>query len=277
MLDSLILDFARPQLCNSFSIMKAASSAHNLCARSNVHLLILVAATLWLPSAAWSHPHLPSARRISPTNTHTSPSRRSVLGSLLQSCIVLPLVVLDTKPAQARNLPASTGADISQTGTVQTLVPIVALRQSLKVVQSQLATTTTQKLSLGSIPTNEQDLKRLFDAYSDPVSYKQKFLDQNAFLVYYSKGFDGPGRPSMEDSKDGGVVNERQTLQFGARNEAWIAWDNFLVELQFINDNDNDLDKYLQATIRAVDAYLSLAPNQDIQQAKELLLGTTGA
>jgi hypothetical protein len=177
--------------------------------------------------------------------------------------------VLDNKPAQARNLPASTGADTSQTGTVQTLVPMVSLRQSLKVVQSQLATTTTQKPSLGSIPTNEQDFKRLFDAYSDPVSYKQKFLDQNAFLVYYSKGFDGPGRPSIED-KDG-VVNERQTLQFGARNEAWIAWDNFLVELQFINDNDNDLDKYLQATIQALDAYLSLAPNQDIQQAKELL------
>jgi hypothetical protein len=248
--------------------MKAASSAHNFCARRSVHLLILVAATLWLPSASWSHPHLPSAHWISPTKPQTTPSRRSVLGSLLRSCIVLPLV-LDNKPAQARNLPASTGADTSQTGTVQTLVPMVSLRQSLKVVQSQLATTTTQKPSLGSIPTNEQDFKRLFDAYSDPVSYKQKFLDQNAFLVYYSKGFDGPGRPSIED-KDG-VVNERQTLQFGARNEAWIAWDNFLVELQFINDNDNDLDKYLQATIQALDAYLSLAPNQDIQQAKELL------
>jgi hypothetical protein len=253
--------------------------------------MLLVAATLWLPSASsWSHPHLPSAHRISPTNTQqqtttlasitittppTTTSRRSVLGYLLV-CIIPPLV-LDTKPVQARNLPASTGADTSQTGTVQTLVPIVSLRQSLNVVQSQRRATTTgattQKPSLldsTSIPTNEQDFKRLFDAYSDPVSRKQMFLDQNAFLVYYSKGFDGPGRPSMED-KDG-VVNERQTLQFGARNEAWIAWDNFLVELQFINDNDNDLDKYLEATIRAVDAYLSLAPNQDIQQAKEELV-----
>jgi hypothetical protein len=141
-------------------------------------------------------------------------------------------------------------------------------------VQSQLATTTTtQKPSLGNIPTNEQDFKRLFDAYSDPVSYQQKFMDQNAFLVYYTKGFDGPGRPSMEDKET--TVNERQTLQFGARNEAWIAWDNFLVELPFLNDKDNDLDKYLQATIRAVDAYLSLAPKSNMQQANQEVLGTT--
>jgi hypothetical protein len=39
----------------------------------------------------------------------------------------------------------------------------------------------------------------LFDEHSEGISYKQQFLDQNAFLVYYTKGFDGPGRPSIED------------------------------------------------------------------------------
>jgi len=34
-----------------------------------------------------------------------------------------------------------------------------------------------------NIPRDENDFKRIFDSYSTPVSYKQKFLDQNAFLV----------------------------------------------------------------------------------------------
>ena len=111
--------------------------------------------------------------------------------------------------------------------------------------------------------------KQLFDAYSDPVSYKQKFLDQNAFLVYYTKGFDGPGRPNIEDASD-----ERQTLQFGARNESWINWESFLVELKYIDDSDNDSLKYLLDTIKSVDSYLKLAPPQDVEESK-LSLGVS--
>jgi hypothetical protein len=125
-----------------------------------------------------------------------------------------------------------------------------------------------KRINLGkaAIPSSEQDFKRLFDAYSDPVSYKQKFLDQNAFLVYYTKGFDGPGRANIEEG-----VNERQTLQFGARNEVWIAWENFLVELKFIDDADNDLSKYLADTTRAIDSYLRLAPVADVKEAQQTL------
>ena len=52
---------------------------------------------------------------------------------------------------------------------------------------------------LSKIPLIEKDFKKLFDEHSEGISYKQQFLDQNAFLVYYTKGFDGPGRPSIEE------------------------------------------------------------------------------
>eukprot|EP00980_Cylindrotheca_fusiformis_P012849 scaffold3170_cov128-Cylindrotheca_fusiformis.AAC.9 len=88
-------------------------------------------------------------------------------------------------------------------------------------------------------------------------------MDQNAFLVYYTKGFDGPNRPNIEDD-----INQRQTLQFGTRNEAWINWQNFLVELNYADDDDNECSKYLLDTIRTVDAYLKLAPPQDLREAQ---------
>ena len=162
-------------------------------------------------------------------------------------------------PAYASNLPSSTGADTSQTGTVKALVPIVDLRNSLLAIDKQLQR--GEFPTITSIPTTDKEFKRLFDAYSDKVSYKQKFLDQNAFLVYYSKGFDGNGRPNIEED-----INERQTIQYGLRNEAWINWNNFLVELQFVEDSDNDLVKYLQATIQAVNEYLTLVPQDDLVQ-----------
>ena len=192
-------------------------------------------------------------------------SRRQVLRSLvLQSAA--PLLLLNGNEAFAKNLPDSTGADTSKVGTVEALIPIVSLRYSLSLLEPKLKNRERIKLDQSTFPTKEQDFKRLFDAYSDPVSYKQKFLDQNAFLVYYTKGFDGPGRENIEND-----VNERQTMQFGARNEAWIAFDNFLVELKFIDDDDNDLTKYLADTIRAVDSYLRLAPLSDVKEAQSSL------
>jgi len=74
-------------------------------------------------------------------------------------------------------------------------------------------------------------------------------------------------------------VNERQTLQFGARNEAWISLDNFLSELDFYssttrnsrstsNDSQESIDdmiKYLTDTIQAMDRDLDLAPVEDVE------------
>lgn len=162
---------------------------------------------------------------------------------------------------QARNLPVSNGADTSRTGTADALKPIVLLRYSLLDLKMQL--NNKQTVDLEGMPITEEDFKRIFDAYSDPVSYKQKFLDQNAFLVYYTKGFDGPGRPNIEDDNS----NEKQTLQFGARNEAWINWENFLVELKFVGDKDNEAYQYLTDTIKSVDNYIKLAPPADVREA----------
>ncbi len=100
--------------------------------------------------------------------------------------------------ASAANLPQSKGADLSKTGSIDTLVPIVAIKQGLESVKSQLVVSKSADaiilpeecqsilktlLLQSGIPRNENDFKKIFDAYSTKVSYKQKFLDQNAFLV----------------------------------------------------------------------------------------------
>ena len=162
------------------------------------------------------------------------------------------------KYAWGRNLPVSTGAPSDEWGALEALIPIARIRQSLDGPVLALPYV---------IPREEQTFKRLFDAYSDPVSYKQKFLDQNAFLVYYTRGFDGPNRPGIEEG-----LPERQMLQYGARNEAWIAWEGLQVELDFQRnhpEDDNDVDKWLEKMIAALDAYLQLAPPEDVHQAMQ--------
>ena len=131
-----------------------------------------------------------------------------------------------------------------------------------------------QTTAMPEIPFREQDFKRIFDAYSDQVSYKQKFLDSNAFLVYYTKGYDGPGRAPIEGTQDSAVVNERQTIQFGARNDAWVCWDEFVAEYEYYvasssrkteattEERDSsyvDMLQYLSQTIHAVDRYIQVS------------------
>jgi hypothetical protein len=90
----------------------------------------------------------------------------------------------------------------------------------------------------------------------------------------WDQGFDGPGRPTLEAAgAEDSERDQRQTLQFGARNDAWIAWEECLVEFKYIMiDKDNDFDVTLARMIQAVDSYLALAPPQDVKQAKERLL-----
>ena len=106
-------------------------------------------------------------------------------------------------PSHALNLPKSTGASLSAVGSVETLLPIVKMEAALEAASSRARGTEEADLPAQAcdrllrsvtetIPADEISFKRLFDAYSVPVNYKQKFLDSNAFLVYYSKGFDGP-------------------------------------------------------------------------------------
>jgi hypothetical protein len=227
---------------------------------------IILAADKPVGCLAWSQLPLASKSKSKskPGDVIVSTDRRHVLQYFFNAA--LGTVFISGNPAVASNLPASTGADTSKVGTVESLIPIVSFRSSLARLEPKLANR-EQPIQLDKVvPTNEQEFKRLFDAYSDPVNYKQKFLDQNAFLVYYTKGFDGPGRSNVEED-----TNERQTLQFGARNEAWIAWENFLVELKFIDDADNDLAEYLSATKQALDSYLKLAPLEDVKVAQQTL------
>ncbi|KAL7553483.1 hypothetical protein ACHAWF_016774 [Thalassiosira exigua] len=133
---------------------------------------------------------------------------------------------------------------------------------------------TLQSLST-CIPREERAVKRTFDAYSTPVSYKQKFLDQNAFLVYYSKGFDGPGRANIEEDATGNV----QTLQYGFRNDAWSALDDLFVELEYGQRSDandasssrGELLALMDKVLIALDSYLSLAPDGDVVEASRRL------
>jgi hypothetical protein len=214
--------------------------------------------------------------------------------SILSSSTILQTSLM---PSLARNLPASTGADTSKSGSLQTLLPILKLRNTLKDLRRSLqeehdisanANPTSSTSILTIIPKKELQFKRIFDEYSDQVSYKQNFLDQNAFLVYYTQGYDGPGRKKMEED----IVNERQTLQFGARNEAWVAWEGFLAEQEYYQKTHSGLStttgksrqeeeeekedfahliQCLSETILAIDTYLKLAPQQDIVAIEALL------
>lgn len=118
---------------------------------------------------------------------------------------------------------------------------IVELKHETESMEKSIASNSPPFLLAqlpATIPTDEKRFKALFDAYSDQVSFKQKFLDQNAFLVYYTKGFDGPGRPSIEAD-----LPTKQPRQFGARNEAWVAWASFMAEVDYQRENPQDVDQ----------------------------------
>lgn len=125
--------------------------------------------------------------------------RRTVVAGWLTHFSLLPFI--NVKKCHAQNLPKATGADLTKTGTTEKLAPILELEEKLrqaaellkplplltKELQSKEVVVDLSRL-LSVIPTHEGEFKRLFDEYSDPISYKQKYLDQNAFLVYYTKG-----------------------------------------------------------------------------------------
>ncbi len=196
---------------------------------------------------------------------------------------MLDLSFFSSSLVSAANLPLGTGADLSRTGSIYTLRPVIAIERNLvsaklKLTNSNEVTpeTCTALLRLLSdcIPREENAFKRIFDAYSTPVSYKQKFLDQNAFLVYYTKGFDGPGRPSIEEDDTDSI----QTLQYGFRNDAWAAMDDLFVEVEFYRDkskgNDIPLDgrgeliNLIDKVLASVDSYLRLMPVADLDEAR---------
>lgn len=195
---------------------------------------------------------------------------------------ILDLTFLSSSLALAANLPIDTGADLSRTGSIVTLLPIVAIERRLVDAKLQLTkskeitpetSATLMRFLSDYIPREEIAFKQIFDTYSTPVSYKQRFLDQNAFLVYYTKGFDGPGRPKIEEND----TNSLQTLQYGFRNDAWVAMDDLFVEMEFSGakskgnnvtlDNKEELINLIDKVLASIDSYLRLAPVADLDEA----------
>lgn len=200
-------------------------------------------------------------------NMNCPASRRRVFHQTMATSMSLLLLPL-TLPTQARNLPEDNGANLSNVGTVEALLPIINIQQLLLTIQSNLSTlipipTTALMMMIlpAEIPTKEQEFKQLFDSYSNPVSYKQKFRNNNAFLVYYTQGYDGPNRANLEDLSKSELL---QQSQYGARNECWVAWSLFMSEVMYANTSGDtsELLKVLHATILAFDTYIALAPNQ---------------
>lgn len=92
--------------------------------------------------------------------------------------------------------------------------------------------------------------------------------------MYYSKGFDGVGRPSIETESE---VESLQKAQYGYRNDAWLAVDDVVGEVAFLQkngyDSEDDLLELRQAVRRANEAfaaYIALAPATDVETAKRL-------
>lgn len=202
-----------------------------------------------------------------------------------------------------KNLPDSYSVD-QKFGTIETLRPVVQLEQATRTIQKRLISLSQQEKEVGMkdalyelydniinnkfdvtrtsvangkimlmIPNDEIIFKRIFDEYSTPISYKQRYLDNNAFLVYYTKGYDGPNRPTIETYDD---IMTKQTIQYGLRNEIWIQWDAFASELKYqISSSDPinvpELINLIQQTIVLMNQYLDQAPAADIQTCMKLI------
>ena len=88
-------------------------------------------------------------------------------------------------------------------------------------------------------------------------------------FVDYTKGYDGPGRKSIEDDP----AAERQTKQFGYRNDVWTNVDDARAEVKYLltdgkGESTKDLELMLQRAGVALTSYIELAPPADIAEAR---------
>ena len=192
--------------------------------------------------------------------------------------------------ANARNLPESNGASGKFIGTAKVLTPIIKLRDNIHTASTLIETDPKQALNIiNKLPNKEVEFKRLFDEFSNGVSYKQQYLDKNAFVVYYTQGFDGPGRPSIESDSDG--ESTKMSMQYGYRNDAWLALKDAVDDITDLNltttyaavpgepssletydkeykQSIKDIMKELSIAEKAINAYISLAPEAVIKEAE---------
>lgn len=146
------------------------------------------------------------ARRVATVTMARAPvDRRAAAGQL--AALGIGAIATTARPggAVAANIPTDNGAGGRARGTAEALRDVVAMQAAVEAAVAACPKNLGEvQKSLGSkaVPTSEKDFKRLFDEYSEAITYKQRYMDQNAFLVYYTGGFDGPGRPKMEENRD---------------------------------------------------------------------------
>ena len=192
-------------------------------------------------------------------------SSSKVILNLIKTAVPVP-------PALGRNLPESYGATKRNIGQLVTLIPIAKIdkniQQAIHILSPQKGQLVKLKALFDMLPTNERAFKATFDEYSTDISYKQKFLDQNGFLVYYTNGFDGPNRSKIDsDDRDPTSDVYKQEAQYGARNDAWVAIDDARSELDYLLTGEDknvidisDLRASLDKAAEALQRYLSFAP-----------------
>lgn len=175
----------------------------------------------------------------------------------------------------ARNLPQDNGASKINIGKAVALRPILNLKKTVDfLTQNPDISLEECRYQLTLLPKDEKEFKRIFDEFSEDISYKQRFLDQNAFLVYYTKGFDGPSRPSLEADD---AATTKMTAQYGFRNDAWVAIDDARSEVDYLLQTSKeggkvdrrDLLKDLKDASAAITGYLSLAPPEVLREASQ--------
>jgi hypothetical protein len=77
------------------------------------------------------------------------------------------------RPALAKNLPYVATSDISKVGTVDALLPIIKLLDSLQKLQAEIKRSPDvfiQRPLDSQLPSSEQSFKEMFDSYSEPTS-----------------------------------------------------------------------------------------------------------
>jgi hypothetical protein len=185
--------------------------------------------------------------------------------------------VLQPLPVLARSLPESNGASGAYRGQPKSLAPILKMRNAINAALAEAPQDLSKcSQALSSLPSKETEFMKLFDEHSEGISYKQVFTDQNAFLVYYTGGFDGPNRPSIEADDE---TSLKEKLQFGARNDAWVQVDEARSEVQYlleqaakgVNEDRSDLKAALQKAAKAFNDYVALDSPDIVKQAEQML------
>ena len=88
---------------------------------------------------------------------------------------------------------------------------------------------------------------------------------------YYTKGFDGPNRQSIETEDP---QQKLQTAQYGSRNDAWVGVDEAKSEIEYLQGETppldfKDLKMALTDASKAFKYYISLAPADQVDIARQ--------